>query len=185
MTLNQLKNRVLRMLGRALLLAVQEKGGRQFLTIDISDGDNRELVERLQQYGHHSWPPETCDIVYAALGANRNITVALSAQDPGRPPLLKMGDSAIYGLAGNTVYCHADGSIELRPAPGKPIIFNSQMTTFAGNVNVVGNQTITGALNVTGVIRATVDVFAGLISLLNHKSSGVVPGSGVSGPPTP
>ena len=42
-----------------------------------------------------------------------------------------------------------------------------------------------GRVKVNGKVTTSGDVMAGTISLMNHKTSGVTPGSGTSGGPVP
>jgi phage gp45-like len=168
-----LKQRLLKLLGRAVIVEITEQGGRQTMTIKVGLGDTRTDCERLQNYGAASWPTEDCDAVYAALAASRNSTVVVSAQDPNRPPLEVRGDSMIYTAAGNKAYCHIDGSISLIAAAGKPLKVSASKAEFDCPIHSTGDITSDG------------DIKAGGISLKLHKTSGVVPGSGQSGVPVP
>jgi phage baseplate assembly protein V len=59
--------------------------------------------------------------------------------------------------------------------------------TAPGGVNITGDVHITGNVAVEGLVSATEDVTAGAqnISLVNHRTKGVMPGSGLSEEPTP
>ncbi|MEC4682385.1 MAG: Gp138 family membrane-puncturing spike protein [Nitrospirota bacterium] len=46
-----------------------------------------------------------------------------------------------------------------------------------------GNLVTPGKMTATGTITTSGDVFAGAVSLTNHLTTGVTPGTGVSGPP--
>ncbi|AWL18071.1 phage baseplate assembly protein V [Acinetobacter nosocomialis] len=58
-------------------------------------------------------------------------------------------------------------------------------TTMTGNNTVMGSQLVQGSSHSTGAFSTEADVKAGDISLKNHKTSGVQPGSGESGEPIP
>ena len=48
-----------------------------------------------------------------------------------------------------------------------------------------GGLVIVGDVDITGTLRASEDVIAGDISLVNHRTKGVMPGNGISEEPTP
>ena len=58
-------------------------------------------------------------------------------------------------------------------------------TAMTGNNTVSGSQLVQGSRHSSGQFSTEADVTAGNISLKNHKTSGVQPGSGTSGGPTP
>ncbi|EXC02609.1 phage baseplate assembly V family protein [Acinetobacter baumannii 342950] len=58
-------------------------------------------------------------------------------------------------------------------------------TAMTGNNTVGGSQLVQGSSHSTGAFSTEDDVKAGDISLKNHKTSGVQPGSGESGGPIP
>ncbi|MDC5016663.1 phage baseplate assembly protein V [Acinetobacter baumannii] len=58
-------------------------------------------------------------------------------------------------------------------------------TAMTGNNTVMGSQLVQGSSHSTGAFSTEADVKAGDISLKNHKTSGVQPGSGESGGPIP
>lgn len=74
------------------------------------------------------------------------------------------------------------------------VTITSPTVTVDGNLEVSGaitfgtgsggSMTGTGNINLTGSIATTADVVAGTISLQNHRTTGVTPGSGESGLPT-
>lgn len=66
---------------------------------------------------------------------------------------------------------------------GNLLINGSSVTT--GNNTVGGSQLVQGSSHSTGDFSTEGDVKAGDISLKNHKTSGVQPGSGESGGPIP
>ncbi|WP_429503136.1 phage baseplate assembly protein V [Pseudomonas sp. 2835] len=58
--------------------------------------------------------------------------------------------------------------------------------TSPGGINIVGPINHIGDYTITGTVTASEDVIAGAnsISLVKHRTSGVMPGSGTSGAPT-
>ena len=75
----------------------------------------------------------------------------------------------------------ADGAVKvsLNPASGAVTV------TAPGGIVLSGDTQVNGTLDVTGDITTPADVMAGNISLKNHKTSLVTPGTGQGGPPVP
>lgn len=88
-------------------------------------------------------------------------TYAIDASDEDR--------LVIQSLDGSTRIALGDGIV--RVVTGGAVEVEAPLTKITGNVEV------TGKIDVTG------DVVAGGISLINHLTKGVTPGSGTSGPP--
>ncbi|MTZ12784.1 phage baseplate assembly protein V [Pseudomonas sp. JL972] len=71
-------------------------------------------------------------------------------------------------------YDHATHALSATlPAGGK-----AQLTA-PGGVSILGN------VDITGTVTVSEDVLAAGISLINHRTKGVMPGSGISAEPTP
>lgn len=60
-----------------------------------------------------------------------------------------------------------------------PLVHATQAVTIDGELDALANA------HVSGTLTADVDVQSGSISLINHKTSGVTPGSGTSSTPVP
>ena len=98
---------------------------------------------------------------------------------------------------GGTVELTANGGVTVNANDGLTINAVSGGTTHNGNLTVngstvttgnstvQGSQLVQGSSHSTGQFSTEADVTAGDISLKNHKTSGVQPGSGTSGEPIP
>lgn len=87
---------------------------------------------------------------------------------------------------GGTAVLTADGGVTVNG--DTTINGNLQVngsTAMTGNNTVGGSQLVQGSSHSSGQFSTEADVTAGNISLKNHKTSGVQPGSGTSGGPTP
>ena len=63
---------------------------------------------------------------------------------------------------------------------------NETWTESTGDVTqVTAGITILGDVDITGLVTVSNDVIAAGISLVNHRTKGVMPGSGISQEPTP
>lgn len=88
--------------------------------------------------------------------------------------------------SGGTAVLTADGGVTVNG--DTTINGNLQVngsTAMTGNNTVSGSQLVQGSSHSSGQFSTEADVTAGNISLKNHKTSGVQPGSGTSGGPTP
>lgn len=88
--------------------------------------------------------------------------------------------------SGGTAVLTADGGVTVNG--DTTINGNLQVngsTSMTGNNTVRGSQLVQGSSHSSGQFSTEADVTAGNISLKNHKTSGVQPGSGTSGGPTP
>lgn len=92
-----LRNRVLLLVGRAVLRAVAEGNGRQFVEFTALAGETKSKVQRVQQYGTNSVPKGGAEVIFVALGGNRDHPVAIVVDDPRyRPTDWEPGDSGLY-----------------------------------------------------------------------------------------
>lgn len=99
--------------------------------------------------------------------------------------------SAILPIGGTAVLT-ADGGVIVNgnTTINGDLTLNGNQTTngstvISGNHTVGGSQLVQGSSHSTGHFSTEDDVTAGDISLKNHKTSGVQPGSGTSGEPIP
>ena len=88
-----LRQRVLLMIGRAVILAVGEDG----LRLSLLEGEETEGVPQMQEYGFASNPLEGCAALAAFQGGNRDHGVVVATEDPRfRPQGLEPGETVIY-----------------------------------------------------------------------------------------
>ncbi|MEB0167947.1 phage baseplate assembly protein V [Pseudomonas sp. CCC4.4] len=92
--------------------------------------------------------------------------------DGAPPPAVPSGETWIVHRSGSLLKFHNDGSVEIKSAAG--MTYTATQHQFHGPISVDNSVTVTGG-----------DVVADTISLKTHHTSGVQPGSGTSGPPTP
>ena len=94
--------------------------------------------------------------------------------------------------SGGTAVLTADGGVIVNgnTTINGDLTLNGNQTTngstvISGNHTVGGSQLVQGSSHSTGHFSTEDDVTAGDISLKNHRTSGVQPGSGTSGEPIP
>ena len=128
----------------------------------------------LHSSGSYFKLPNSGDIEFST-PANANLTVGgnLTATVTGNVDLTASGNltANANGATITSPTVTVDGNLDVSGA----ISFGSGG---GGSMTGTGNITLTGAISTTG------DVVAGTISLTNHLTTGVTPGSGESGPPT-
>ena len=92
-----LRRRVMLMVGRGVVLLVDDRLGRQRVQIEALSGEILDDVERCQEYGFTSCPPPGSDAIVLALGGMRQHPVAVSVESPEhRAARGEMGEVVLY-----------------------------------------------------------------------------------------
>lgn len=92
-----LSRRLRLMASRAVLSLISDVPGMQVLQVKMLDGEVRDGIERMQQYGFTSVPLPGAEGVYLSLGADRDHGVIIVADDRRyRIHNLTAGEVAIY-----------------------------------------------------------------------------------------
>lgn len=111
--LSTLKRKIQTLFDRGVQRMVNDSLTRQQLQIQVMNGETYSDVERWQQYGHTSVPPEGSETLVLALGGNRSNLAVICAEDKNvRLRGLKQGDSALYHLEGHFFKLTENGVIE-------------------------------------------------------------------------
>lgn len=101
--------------------------------------------------------------------------------DTAQPPAVPSGETWLVHSSGSSLKFNNDGTVSLHS--GIAINYDAPAHHFTGGpVTMDHTLTVTDS---TGVVVTGGDVKADTISLKTHHTSGVTPGSGTSGPPTP
>lgn len=105
-----LKRRILLMVGRAVLHAVDDSLKLQGVQITALKGEVLDNVERFQNYGFTSHPHPGAEAILLALGGIRNHSVVIAIDDRRyRLKGLTEGESALYDDQGQVVYLKRNG----------------------------------------------------------------------------
>lgn len=157
-----LQRRLRLLADRAIVTMVNDSLQRQNLQLKVLADEGADDVERFQNYGHSSVPPEGSEAVVLGLGGARAGMVAIVVEHKGfRPKDLAPGDNCLYHLEGHRIILRKDGVAEIQ---AKTVIINaSEKTTI-----ISPNNEIQGPLHVTGPITSDTDVMVGGISLKSH-----------------
>lgn len=92
-----LRQRVMLMIGRALVLAAQERQGIRTLQLGLLDGELADGAEHIQEYGFASRPLPGGEAVALFPGGDRSFALVVATGDRRYEPLgLEPGEVAIY-----------------------------------------------------------------------------------------
>lgn len=161
---------------RAIVTMVNDALQRQNLQLKVLADEGADDVERFQNYGHTSVPPEGSEAIVLGLGGARAGLVAIAVEHKGfRPKDLEAGDSCLYHQEGHNLTLGKDGLGALS-AKSVSITATDKTTTISPE------NEIQGELHVTLNIVTDADVIINGKSFLNHRHK--LPGGGESEPPT-
>ena len=115
--LRPLKNRVYTLVSRAIIESVNDSKNLQVVKLNLLAGEDRSDVERFQNFGFTSNPPDGSECVAIAMGGNRDHLIVLAADDRRvRVKDLGKGESAIYTNDGTLIHLKAGGVVEIKSA---------------------------------------------------------------------
>lgn len=102
------------LIGRAVLLAVQDSAKRQLVQFEALKGELKGDVERIQDYGFTSVPLPGAQVVFANVSGNRDHPVAIRVDDPRyRKMGMQPGEVAIYTDEGDYILLKRGNIIEI------------------------------------------------------------------------
>lgn len=117
--LRPLKTQIANMVSRAVVRLVDDGQKMQALQVGILDGETRDGVERVQNYGFTSVPLAGAEAVVVFVNGRRDHGLAVAVDDRShRLTGLEQGEVAIYSETGSKVVLKANGDVEVTPASG-------------------------------------------------------------------
>lgn len=186
--LEPLKRRVMMAIGRAVVRAISDTGGRQTMQIEIMQGELRDAVERMQNYGMTSVPLPGADAAVVFVSGNRDQGIIIAVDDRRyRLQGMAAGEVALYDDLGHKVHLTRTG-IVIDGAAQQITFQNASKVLFKSPVEMEQALTMSGAgsagnISTGGTVTAATDVVGGGKSLKTHTHGGVTPGSGSTGVP--
>ena len=131
------------MIGRFVVNRINDAGGLQIMQVDGLEGETRDGVERIQNFGHSGNPPAGAVAAGVSVMGSRDHLVLVACDHPDhRVKGLAPGESALYGAFDNVLKMDKDGNAVLS---ANKLILNVQSvennaasTTHSGNVAVRG-----------------------------------------------
>lgn len=109
-----LRQRVLLMIGRAVLRAVETDGPFQRVTVAALADETHDGVEHFQSYGDYGHPLPGAAALLLALGGNRSHLMAMIADTRFTPQGARAGERILYDHLGKFIYFRDDGTLEIR-----------------------------------------------------------------------
>lgn len=114
-----LRTRIANMLARAVVSLVDDGSGVQVVQLSVLDGETRDGVERLQNYGFTSRPKPGAEAAVLFVGGHRDHGLVIAVDDRRfRVKGLKDGETCVYNDTGSKVTLHSDGSMDLEASAG-------------------------------------------------------------------
>ncbi|OWY40075.1 phage baseplate protein [Xenophilus sp. AP218F] len=184
------------MVARGIVHLVNDAGGLQLLQVSALDGETRDDVERVQDFGATSHPPAGSVPVMVAVGGSRNHLVAVAVDNEAhRPKGLSPGESATYNAHGVLFLFDEQGNATLTCKrfivnASEGVNINTPLASFSQAATVGGLLTYKAGINGTGAgtfngnfIHSGGRLTSNGIALDNHAHRGVQPGGGNTGLP--
>jgi len=111
-----LSRRLRLMTSRAVLSLISDATGMQIVQVKLLDGEVRDGIERVQNYGFTSVPHPGAEAIYLSLGGDRDHGIVITADDRRyRINGLRGGEAAIYDDLGQKVHLTRDGIVIYTP----------------------------------------------------------------------
>lgn len=109
--LGPIKTKIRGLVIRGLVILVNDSAGIQLVKIQGLADEDKEDIERIQQYGHSANPPGITEAVLLCIGGDRDNMICIATDSRlTRKKNLLSGESAIYnGLTGAFVLLNAAG----------------------------------------------------------------------------
>jgi phage gp45-like len=145
--LGPLQRRIMLMVGRAVLAAVNDGTKLQGLQINLLADETRDDVERFQNYGYTSHPHPGAEAIALSITGTRDHVVVIAVDDRRyRLKGLQEGEVAMYSDEGDTIVLKRGRVIEVTAGTSLEVI--TPLAHFTGNITVDGRVDVVG--DVTG-----------------------------------
>ena len=168
---------------RGILTLVQH-AGLQVMQVSLLEGETRDEVERVQNFGFSGNPPPGSTLVAVAVGGSRDHMIVVACEHPSHSPALQSGESAMYAQFGQLLKMDKSGNVTLT-CPGNFSINAqgsiSQVAAGSLSIQTAGGSEIQGGLSADSLSGDVVESQGVVLQTHTHKN--VVPGGGNSGEP--
>lgn len=169
--LDRVWRRVLLLVGRGRVAAVDDGGNVQRMQVQLGDDETVDRMPRLAQYGFQSSPPTGSDVVALFVAGERSngVVIACGHQE-WRMRGLASGEVALSDDKGQCVYLSAEG-IRIDGGGRTVAIVNAPDVTMSGNLRVAGNVIADGLIGDLG----GGSTMAGMRAIYNGHQHGASP----------
>ncbi|WP_370387820.1 phage baseplate assembly protein V [Snodgrassella alvi] len=165
--------------------------GLQEMQVNLLEGETRDEVERVQNFGHSGNPPAGSTVVAVAVGGSRDHMIVVGCEHPDYSPSLQSGESAMYAQFGQLLKMDKDGNVilkckSLRIESDGDVSLSAtggieQKAKGALSISAQGGSNIRGGLG-ADKIDGEVISSKGVV-LETHTHTGVAPGGDKTGVP--
>ncbi|MCU0919028.1 MAG: phage baseplate assembly protein V [Burkholderiaceae bacterium] len=170
------------MIGRAVVLLVNDALKMQGLQVHLLADEVRDSVERFQEYGFTSHPLPGAEAIAAGVGGSRDHVVVLAVDDRRyRLRGLAQGEVAVYTDEGDKIVLRRGGVIEVTAAAKVRLV--TPLVECTGNVTIDGTLQVDGTITSGATVTAAADVrdqggtksMAGMRNAYNAHKHGATP----------
>lgn len=178
-----MKDRLLLMVGRAVIKAVNNSPNVQELQLAALAGESIDKVQNFQQFGFVSNPPIGSEGIMVALGSNRENCVVIATENRKvRFKNTAPGESAIYTDDGTHIHLKKAGQVEIKTAT--KVTIDAPLSQFTGDVIVDKTLLVKKAttLQDTLLVQKDATFMMNIIVTLNAQVTALVQAGGYSGP---
>lgn len=175
--LRPLRQAVRLVVGRGVLLLVNDALKLQGLQVSLLAGEVREDVERFQDYGFTSHPHPGAEVAAVSVAGNRDHVLVLAVDDRRyRLQGLQQGEVAIYTDEGDRVLLKRGGIVEVQAATRVDLL--APLVHCSGNLQVDGNVHADGNVVADGDVadQGGAKTMAGMRAAYNPHTHGASPG---------
>lgn len=130
--LKPLENRIRNMVARAVVSLVDDSQRMQLLQVGLLADEDRDGIERVQNYGFTSVPQSGAEAVVLFVGGRRDHGLAVAVDDRRyRVKDLQAGEVAIYTDQGDKIHIARGGTITVTAST--KVTVNAPIVELAGN----------------------------------------------------
>jgi phage baseplate assembly protein V len=175
-----IQRRITFLITKTILVSLDDSGAIQKLILDCLKDERRGDVDRYQEFGFSSNPPEGAEIIMLSLGGSRSHNIGIASEDRRyRLKNLAPGESVLYNQAGDYVKIKADGTIEVKAST--KVLVDSPMVEMTGDLQVAGNVDVGGNITAVGNITSQANIVAvGNVTAAAVTAAGAIVGGSVA-----
>lgn len=141
-------NRVMMTVARAVVSLVDDSAGRQRMQLQLLKDEFKSDVERMQNYGMTSHPPVGSDAAVVFVAGNREQGIILAVENRQyRLKGLEQGEVALYDDLGSVVHLTREGPLIRSSLPMRVEVPHTDWT---GSMSITGDVETTGRLTNNG-----------------------------------
>jgi len=136
---------------RAILDTINNSTDIQLLKVSIMEGEVKDQIERLEDYGFTSVPKSGSEVLLGFIGGNKNQGIAIRVGDSRvRLKSLDAGEVAMYHESGTYIKLNKTGGIEISSSENVTIKNSGTIMLGSDTLNPGGNGgdgVVTGKCN--------------------------------------